>query len=96
MARPRSPNQDRAYEIYKEHDGNITNREIAAMLGEDEKVVAVWKSRGNGMLYNNQRKVVQQKPKAGSREIRTLLAMAALDRREIRMQSLRESLKLFF
>ena len=56
MARPRSPNQDRAYEIYKEHDGNITNREIAAMLGEDEKVVAVWKSRGK---WN----VVQQKKK---------------------------------
>ena len=45
MARQRSPNRDRAFEIYKEHDGNITNRAIADLLGEDEKVVAVWKSR---------------------------------------------------
>lgn len=45
MSRKRSPNRARAYEIYQEHGGNITNREIAALLGEDEKVVAVWKSR---------------------------------------------------
>lgn len=45
MPRHRNPNRARAYEIYKEHGGNITNREIAKLLGEDEKVVAVWKSR---------------------------------------------------
>lgn len=45
MPRKRSPNRDKAYEIYKEHGGSITNREIANLLGEDEKVVAVWKSR---------------------------------------------------
>lgn len=45
MPRKRSPNREKAYEIYQEHGGNITNREIAALLGEDEKVVAVWKSR---------------------------------------------------
>lgn len=45
MARVRSPNRDKAYEIYKEYDGNITNREIASILNEDEKVIAVWKSR---------------------------------------------------
>lgn len=45
MPRKRSPNRNKAYEIYKEHGGNITNREIANLLGEDEKVVAVWKSR---------------------------------------------------
>nr|DAL93871.1 MAG TPA: Small Terminase [Caudoviricetes sp.] len=45
MARVRSPNRDKAYEIYKEHNGNITNREIASILNEDEKVIAVWKSR---------------------------------------------------
>lgn len=45
MPRKRSPNRDKAYEIYKDHGGNITNREIANLLGEDEKVVAVWKSR---------------------------------------------------
>ena len=45
MPRKRSPNRDKACEIYKEHGGKITNREIANLLGEDEKVVAVWKSR---------------------------------------------------
>lgn len=45
MPRHRNPNRAKAYEIYKEHGGNITNREIAKLLGEDEKVVAVWKSR---------------------------------------------------
>lgn len=45
MPRHRNPNRARAYEIYNEHGGNITNREIAKLLGEDEKVVAVWKSR---------------------------------------------------
>ena len=45
MPRKRSPNSDKAYEIYKEHNGNITNRKIADLLNEDEKVIAVWKSR---------------------------------------------------
>lgn len=45
MPRPRNPNRAKAYAIYKEHSGNITNREIAGLLNEDEKVIAVWKSR---------------------------------------------------
>lgn len=53
MPRKRNPNQDKAFEIYQEHGGNITNREIARLLGEDEKVIAVWKKRNNW-------KVVQQ------------------------------------
>lgn len=55
MPRERSPNRDKAFEIYKERGGNITNREIAAILDEDEKVIAVWKSRDK---WN----VVQQSP----------------------------------
>jgi len=45
VPRARDPNRDKAFKIYKEHDGNITNREIAKMLGADEKVIAVWKQR---------------------------------------------------
>ncbi len=45
MPRHRNPNRAKAFELYKEHGGIITNREIAKLLGEDEKVVAVWKSR---------------------------------------------------
>lgn len=45
MPRHRNPNRAKAFEIYKGHGGNITNREIAKLLGENEKAVAVWKSR---------------------------------------------------
>lgn len=58
MARVRSPNRDKAFEIYKEHNGSITNREIAGIIGEDEKKVAVWKQRDK---WNNNLNVVQQK-----------------------------------
>lgn len=50
MPRARNPNRDRAKEIYLEYEKNgesITNREIANLLGEDEKVIAVWKKRDN-------------------------------------------------
>lgn len=65
MARPRSPNQDKAYEIYKEHNGKITNREIAAMLGEDEKVIAVWKSRGKWNVVQQSKKSCTTKSRGG-------------------------------
>ncbi|MFH5185740.1 phage terminase small subunit-related protein [Paenibacillus sp. TAB 01] len=45
MARARNPNRDKAYQIWLEHQGDITNRRIAEFLGEDEKVIAVWKQR---------------------------------------------------
>ena len=45
MPRQRSPNRRKAFELYKKHKGQITNREIASRLKEDEKVIAVWKSR---------------------------------------------------
>lgn len=56
MARIRSPNRDKAFEIYKEHGGNITNREIAARLNEDEKVIAVWKSRDKWNVVQQSKK----------------------------------------
>lgn len=45
MPRQRDPRRDEAFEIWKQHNGDITNREIAKMLDVDEKVVAVWKQR---------------------------------------------------
>lgn len=45
MAKARSPNRDKAFAIWQEHGGNITNREIAQILNEDEKKIAVWKQR---------------------------------------------------
>lgn len=55
MPRERNPNRDKAYKIWLEHNGDITNRQIAEMLGENEKVIAVWKQRDK---WN----VVQQSP----------------------------------
>ena len=55
MARARSPNRDKAFEIYKDYDGNITNREIADMLDENEKTISNWKCRDkwNVILQKN-------------------------------------------
>jgi len=55
MPRERNPNRDKAYKIWLEYNGDITNRQIAEMLGENEKVIAVWKQRDK---WN----VVQQSP----------------------------------
>ena len=56
MARARSPNRDKAFEIYKDHDRNITNREIADMLDENEKTISNWKCRDkwNVVLQKNE------------------------------------------
>ena len=56
MARARSPNRDKAIEIYKDHEGNITNREIDDMLDENEKTISNWKCRDkwNVVLQKNE------------------------------------------
>lgn len=73
MPRVRNPNRDRAAEIYREHGGNITNRKIAEILGEDEKVIAVWKQRdkkawGLDVVQQSTPKVVQQKKQRAPRQ----------------------------
>ena len=63
MARARDPNRYKAFEIYKEHDGNIANRAIAEMLGVPEKTIGSWKSKAkdnwdaklNGVLQKDKR-----------------------------------------
>jgi len=62
MARARDPNRDRALEIWQEHGGNITNRQIAEQLGVDEKKIAVWKQRDKwNVVQQTDSNVVQQK-----------------------------------
>ncbi|RTQ92958.1 hypothetical protein EKG35_10455 [Lysinibacillus telephonicus] len=71
MARARDPNPDKAFEIYKEHDGNITNRTIAEMLGVSEKTIGSWKYKAkdnwdaklNGVLRKKKR-ILQRKKKS--------------------------------
>ena len=70
MARARSPNRDKSFEIYKEHKGNITNREIAKQLGVSEKTVGGWKSKDkwqdklNGVLRISKRSTPNNKKKS--------------------------------
>ncbi|HDR7504967.1 TPA: terminase [Bacillus toyonensis] len=65
MARQRSPDRNKAYEIFKEHNGDITNRKIAELLSTSEKTVSEktvggWKSKDgwidklNGVLHKNE------------------------------------------
>ncbi len=67
MARVRSPNRDKAYEIYKEHGGNIENRRIAEILKISEKTVGGWKCKDawdnklNGVLQKDKRSTPKTK-----------------------------------
>lgn len=63
MGRKRDPRRDEAFEIYKEHNGEITNRKISEMLDVSEKTIGSWKSKAkdnwdeklNGVLQSNKR-----------------------------------------
>lgn len=67
MARERSPNRDKAFELYKESNGEIQNREIANVLGISEKTVSGWKVKDkwsyklNGVLQINERSTPKEK-----------------------------------
>lgn len=41
MARARDQNRNKAFEIYKQHEGNIPLKDIAALLGKGEGTVRV-------------------------------------------------------
>ncbi len=66
MARERDPNRDKAYQIWLEHKGNITNRRIAETLGVNEKKVAVWKQRDQ---WGKQSGCVVQQKKKGKKNV---------------------------
>lgn len=44
MGRSRSPNRDKAYEIYKEHSGKITSKRISEILNEKLTNIHKWKN----------------------------------------------------
>lgn len=68
MPKARSPNRDKAYEIYKEHEGKIENRKIAEILGISEKTVGGWKCKDkwdqnfNGVLQTKKRSTPKKAP----------------------------------
>lgn len=59
MARARDPNRSKAFEIYKEHAGNIDLVEIASQLNISSGTIRGWKSKDsweeqlNGTLHKN-------------------------------------------
>lgn len=70
MPRPRDPNRDRAFEIYKMHDGKIDLVEIASQLNISPGTVRGWKSKDdwehkiNGTLQKDlERSKPKQNPK---------------------------------
>ena len=71
MARVRSPNRDKAFEIYKESNGNIPNREIAKLLDISEKTISGWKAKDkwneklNGVLQTEKRSTPLKRNKGG-------------------------------
>jgi len=63
LARNRSPNRAKAFEIYKKNKGKIKNKDIAEMLKEDPKTVSKWKTldEWGKMLNNSKNKNVNSK-----------------------------------
>ncbi len=58
-------NREKAFELFKQNQGNITNRAIANLLNEDEKKIAVWKQRDKWISKTN---VIQQENKCCTTE----------------------------
>lgn len=67
MARVRSPNRDKAFEIYKLNNGEILLKDIAAQLGVKDAQIRKWKSQDKweeklkGTLPKNKRNVINKK-----------------------------------
>lgn len=76
VARERSPNRDKAFELYKESNGEIQNREIANILGISEKTVSGWKTKDkwisklNGVLQIKERSTPKEKKSKRTRKER--------------------------
>ncbi|MGL5209024.1 terminase small subunit [Cetobacterium sp.] len=67
MARKRDPKRDLAFQMWKESDGKITNREIANTLDVDEKKIATWKTRDKWNCSTTKKEnVVQQNKKCST------------------------------
>lgn len=85
MAKQRDPLRDEAKRLFDEANGEITNREIAARLGIDEKKIAVWKQR-DGWTVVQQKKIIQQKTKAQQKKTDKKVVKAAAKNTELTEQ----------
>lgn len=69
VAKARSPNRDRALQIWLECNGDISNRELAEKLNEKEKTISNWKSRDqwNVVLHSGEcSTTIKRESKAGA------------------------------
>ncbi|HAU5011699.1 TPA: terminase [Clostridioides difficile] len=71
VGRARSPNRDKALEIYLKHDGNIELTEIAKILKLPQGTIRGWKNKDkweaklNGTLQNNSERSKTKRNKGG-------------------------------
>ncbi|WP_445668887.1 phage terminase small subunit-related protein [Niallia sp. FSL W8-0954] len=86
MPRKRDPNRDKALELFKEHNGYITNRAIAEKLGVLEKTISAWKSRDkwkdifqNAECSTTKKKRSTTKPKKGNSDLRSVRKKQVID-----------------
>lgn len=76
MSRIRDPARDKAKELYL-NNKDITNREIANILGVDEKKIATWKIRDNWKCNTEEKKnVVQQNKKCSTTNKKSIIKQA--------------------
>lgn len=76
MSRIRDPARDKAKELYL-NNKDITNREIANILGVDEKKIATWKIRDNWKCSTTEKNnVVQQNKKCSTTNKKSLIKRA--------------------
>lgn len=54
MPRARDPNRDKAFEIWKEHNGEIKLKDIAEQLGVSEGTLRGWKAKDNWNVLSNE------------------------------------------
>lgn len=75
MARQRDPRREKAFQLWKKHNGKITNRAIAEELNVPEKTVGGWKSKdkwngeSNGVLQSKIRSTPKKNPVIVSEEL---------------------------
>lgn len=77
MSRARSPNRDKAFEIYKQHNGEILLKDIATQLDAKDTQIRKWKSQDKweeklkGTLPKNKRNVTNKKDTKENKETHT-------------------------
>lgn len=83
MPRARDPNRDRAFEIYKKHNGEIDLVDIASQLNISSETIRGWKSKDrwaekmNGTFRKNMERSKQKnnsQSKAGVEEVKQVIA----------------------